>query len=347
MPSLTSEYIRDLTFSARQLVSIQRLGEARGRQDLFIKQIPGQLESLRHVAMVESSESSNRIEGVTAGPGRVAALVTKHATPRDRSEQEIAGYRDVLQLVHESHAAMPLSHNVLLQLHGMLFRYLPDQGLGGRWKTIDNEIVERDEAGRLLRVLFTPTPAAATPQAMDRLIGGFRRARENREADPLVLVPLAVLDLLSIHPFLDGNGRVARLLTLLLLYRENYRVGRYVSLERIIEESKETYYEALERSSHRWHEDRHDAHFWLTYFWGVLIRAYDEFEARIETFRGSKTEQVRDAVLRRAAPFSISEIERDCPGISRDMVRHVLRQMKAEGAIAPTGKGRGARWRRP
>jgi len=344
MPSLTAEFLNRLSFKARQLASIQRLGEARGRQDLFIRQAPQQLESLRRVAMIESSESSNRIEGVTAAPGRVAELVVKGVAPRDRSEQEIAGYRDALQLIHESHAEMPFTTNVLLQLHGIVFRYLPDGG--GRWKPTDNEIVERDGDGRVVRVRFTPTSAAATPHAMDLLGNDYRRAHDNREADPLVLVPLAVLDMLCAHPFRDGNGRIARLLTLLLLYHENYRVGRYVSLERIVEQSKQTYYEALERSSQGWHVDRHDVHPWLSYCWGVLIRAYGEFEERVETLKRSKTEQVRDAVLRRVTPFSISDIENDCPGISRDMVRHVLRQMKSEGAIAPTGKGRGAKWQR-
>jgi Fic family protein len=344
MSSLTADYLASLSFDARRLASIQRLGEARGRQDLFIRQAPGQLESLRQVAMVESSESSNRIEGVVAAQGRVAELVVHGASPRNRSEQEIAGYRDALQLIHESHAEMRFTTNVLLQLHGMLFRYLPDGG--GRWKSTDNEIVERNQDGAVVRVRFTPTTAAATPHAMDLLVSNYDRAREQREADPLVLVPLAVLDMLCVHPFRDGNGRIARLLTLLLLYKENYRVGRYVSLERIIEQSKQTYYETLEQSSQRWHDDRHDAHPWVTYFWGVLIRAYGEFEDRVETLKGSKTRQIRDAVLRRLTPFSISDLESDCPGISRDMIRHVMRQMKAEGTIAPTGKGRSAKWRR-
>jgi Fic family protein len=344
MSSLTSDYLTRLSFDARRLASIQRLGEARGRQDLFIRQAPEQLESLRQIAIIESSESSNRIEGVVAAPGRVAQLVAKQASPRDRSEQEIAGYRDALQLIHESHGEMRFTTNVLLQLHAMLFRYLPDGG--GRWKGTDNEIVERGDNGRVARVRFTPTSAAATPHAMDSLVSSYHRAREQREADPLVLVPLAVLDMLCVHPFRDGNGRIARLLTLLLLYKENYRVGRYVSLERIIEQSKQTYYETLEHSSQGWHDDRHDAHPWVTYFWGVLIRAYGEFEERIETLKGSKTQQIHEAVLRRLTPFSISDIESDCPGISRDMIRHVMRQMKTEGTIAPTGKGRSAKWRR-
>jgi Fic family protein len=158
-------------------------------------------------------------------------------------------------------------------------------------------------------------------------------------------VPLTVLDFLCVHPFTDGNGRVARLLSLLLLYHFDYQVGRYISLERIVEESRQTYYDALESSSRGWHEHRHDAHPWLEYFWGVLIRAYDEFEERVATLKGSKTDQIRAAVARRIGPFGIAEIEYDAPGVSRDMVRHVLRQMRAEGLVKVEGVGRGAKWR--
>lgn len=343
MPSLDHGYLSRLSFSSAELSSIQRLGEARGRQDLFIRQFPEQLETLRSRATVESTESSNRIEGVVAAPGRIEALVVRSAEPRDRSEQEIAGYRDALQLIHESHAAMAFTPGLVLQLHQTLYRYQP--GAGGRWKMADNEIVERDASGRVARVRFTPTSAVLTPQAMDDLASHYRTAVEQRLAEPLVGVPLAVLDFLCIHPFTDGNGRAARLLSLLLLYHFDYRVGRYISLERIVEQSRETYYEALERSSRGWHESAHDVHPWLQYFWGMLIRAYGEFEERVESLKGSKTDQVRAAVGRRLGPFAISDIEQDCPGVSRDMVRHVLRQMRSEGLIQVEGLGRGARWR--
>lgn len=346
MNSLTPQYIGRLSFSATQLATIQRLGEARGRQDLFIKQAPEQLEVLRQTAIVESSESSNRIEGVTAAPGRVEAIVLRSSEPRDRSEQEIAGYRDALQLIHESHEHIALTTNVVLQLHGMLFRYLPSDG--GRWKPADNEIIQRSPDGTS-RVRFKPTSAVETPQAMEDLVTEYRHAVDVRALEPLVLVPLAVLDFLCIHPFRDGNGRSARLLALLLLYHFQYRVGRYISLERIIEESKETYYESLEASSQGWHERRHDPHPWLNYFWATMIRAYGEFEDRVGTLisgKGSKTEQIRAAVSRRITPFSISEIEADCPGVSREMVRLVLRQMRDEGSILLQGAGRGARWQR-
>jgi Fic family protein len=344
MPSLTAEFLRSLRFSSRQLASIHRLGEARGRQQLFVQQVPQQLEALRQSAVIESTESSSRIEGVVAAPGRVAELVENGAAPRDRSEQEIAGYRDGLRLIHESHAGMAFTANVLLQLHGLLFRYLP--GEGGFWKSTDNQIIERDGRGRTIRVRFAPTPAVATSQAMGALESDYARAVHDHETDPLILVPLTVLDLLCIHPFRDGNGRVARLSTLLLLYQADYRVGRYISIERIIEQSRDTYYDALERSSQGWHDSRHDPHPWLEYFWGVLIRSYREFEARVESMKGSKTDQIRQAVERRTSLFGIADIEADCPGISRDMVRHVLRQLKAEGAISPTGVGRGAKWRK-
>lgn len=344
MPSFSAHYLAGLSFDRQELSTTRSLGESRGRQQLFVHQYPEQLEQLRTHAMVESTESSSRIEGVTADPGRVEALVVHQTTPRDRGEQEIAGYRDVLQLIHESHADMSFRPNIVLQMHAVLNRYVPDSG--GRWKPADNEIVERDATGRTVRVRFTPVPATATPGAMDRLTSDYRTALDRNLGDPLVLVPLAVLDFLCIHPFRDGNGRLARLLSQLLMYHADYRVGRYVSLERIIEESRETYYETLERSSQGWHDDTHDPHPWLQYFWGTLLRAYREFEERVETLKGSKTQQVRQAVMRRMGPFTISGLAADCPGVSRDMVRHVLRQLKGDGAVAVDGRGPGARWRR-
>jgi Fic family protein len=343
VPSLQPAYLSQLTFGAAGLAAMHRLGEARGRQDLFLRQYPEQLNTLRTHAQVESTESSNRIEGIVAAPGRVRDLVVRHIEPRDRSEQEIAGYRDALQLVHESHPDMRLAGNVVLQLHKMLYRYQP--GSGGKWKSTDNQIVERDAAGNVVRVRFTPTGAVSTPQAMADLVTHYDAAIHGRLAEPLVALPLAVLDFLCIHPFTDGNGRVARLLSLLLLYHFDYHVGRYISLERIIEESRGTYYDALERSSRGWHDHAHDAHPWLEYFWGVLIRAYGEFEERVATLKGSKTDQIRAAVARRVGAFGIADIERDAPGVSRDMVRHVLRQMREERLVKVEGTGRGAKWR--
>jgi Fic family protein len=344
--SLNPAYLAGLSFSQAQLSSIQRLGESKGRQALFVARAPEKLDRLRASAIVQSSESSNRIEGVTAPHPRIEALIKHSTEPQNRSEQEIAGYRDALQLIHESHEDMPLNLNLILQVHALLFRYLPREG--GHLKPSDNEIVERDSEGTIRRVRFRPTPAVLTRQALSDLEASYHDATARASVEPLVLVPLAVLDFLCIHPFRDGNGRVARLLTLLLLYHHGYDVGRYISLERIVEDSKESYYETLEASSRHWHEGQHDAVPWITYFWGVLIRAYDEFEQQVAVLLsgpGSKTDFVRETVLNLVSPFSIKELESACPAVSRDMIRHVLRQMKSEGRVTPEGRGRAARWR--
>ena len=342
--SLSSRYLDALRFSGEDAATLNALGESRGRQDLYRRQAPEVLDGLRTAAVVESSESSNRIEGVVAPPARIEALVLKNSIPWNRGEQEIAGYRDALNLIHESHAEMAFSVNVVLQLHSMLYRYHAAEG--GRWKAAANEIVERAGDGNVHRVRFTPPGPVETPDLMRGLAEGYRQAVE-AEREPAVLVPLAVLDFLCIHPFRDGNGRLARLLTLLLLYRHGYDVGRYISLERIVEESKETYYETLEASSRGWHEGRHDALPWMRYFWGVVLRAYGEFEERVGALtegKGSKAGMVEVAVRRRIGAFAISDIEADCPGVSRDWIRLVLRRLRDEGRIEARGRGRGAKW---
>ena len=347
MSSFSREFLHRLRFTPDQVSTLRKLGEHRGRQELHERQRPEVLESLRTVAKIESSESSNRLEGIVAPHARVHALVLESTAPVNRSEQEIAGYRDALNLIHESRERMPVSTSVILQLHSIVYRYLP--GEGGRWKMADNEIVERGADGEIVRVRFRAVPASLTPAAMDELVDGYRSAVDSADHDPLCLIPLGILDFLCVHPFADGNGRVARLLTMLLLYHFDYRVGRYISLERIFEDSKETYYETLERSSVAWHENAHDPHPWMNYFWGVLLRAYEEFEqrvGRISRGKGSKSQQVRKAILARVLPFSISELEKDCPGVSRDTIRQVLRKMRDEGTISSQGQGRGARWRR-
>ena len=344
MPSLAPEYLSRLRFDAQQIAALRALGEQRGKQQLYMAQSPEVLQSLKSVAVVESAESSNRLEGVVVAAARLKPLVLKNATPQNRSEQEVAGYRDALALIHESGHAMPVNGSVLQQLHTTLYRYMPQPG--GQWKATNNDIVERHPDGST-RIRFRPVPAHLTPQAMADWANSYAQALAQNLADPLVIVPLAVLDFLCIHAFPDGNGRVARLLTLQLLTHFDYAVGRYISLERIFEDSKDSYYATLEASSQNWHQGQHNAGPWLDYFWGTLLRAYKEFEDRVGTIergRGAKGERVRAEVLKRSLPFSISELEQACHGISRDTVRLVLREMKAEGLIAPTGKGRGAKW---
>jgi len=343
MNSLKKEYLGKLKFDTGQAATLRAIGEYKGRQELFNRQIPETLETLRTLAIIESTESSNRLEGVTAEPDRIRALVQRSATPIGRSEGEIAGYRDALALIHEASGAHAFDVNTVKLLHTMLYRYTSLRS--GEWKSGDNVIIERTPDGKI-KERFRPVNASETPEAMRLLVERYAEALRGG-GDPMVIVPLAVFDFLCIHPFMDGNGRVARLLTVLLLYHAGYQVARYISLERIIEESRETYYEVLERSSQGWHEGKHDIMPWLTYIWGVLIRAYKEFEERVGTITtswGSKSEQVGLAVKRQLKPFAISDIENECPGISREMIRHVLRQMRDKGEIRSTGIGRGAKW---
>jgi len=345
MNSISKNYLSNLTFTAEQVSVLRNLGECRGRQTLFERQRPEVLRELRTVATIESTDSSNRLEGITAPGARIKSLVLHKTAPRNRPEQEIAGYRDALELIHESRKDMPVTINVIRQLHHRVYGHLGEEG--GHWKPVDNDIVERDASGQIIRVRFHAVPAVATPHAMDSLQNRFVIAEQDRQ-EPLVLIPLFVLDFLCIHPFRDGNGRVARLITLLLMVHFDYEVGRYISLERIFEKTRESYYETLEASSRGWHEAEHDVNPWLNYFWGVLQRAYNEFEDRvgqIGTGRGSKSRQVRDAVARKLGSFAISELERDCPGVSKETIRNVLKLMRDEGLVTMRGSGRGARWR--
>ncbi len=346
MHSLSDKYLNNLSFNSEQASILRAIGEYRGKQALFFKQSPETLETLRMVAKIESSESSNRLEGIELSHKKIEELVLKDTAPISRSEQEIAGYRDALNLIHESGEHMPFTTNVVLQLHGILCRYLSNPG--GKWKSNDNKIIETHPDGTK-RVRFVPTKAFFTPTAMDQLTNEYLNAVEQQKLDAIILIPLAILDFLCIHPFTDGNGRMSRLLTLMLLYQFDYQVGHYISLERIFEDSKESYYETLEASSKDWHEEKHDVNPWLNYFWGTILRAYREFEERVgivSTNKGSKTELIRNTISRRIEPFSIGVIESDCPGISREMIRIVLRQMRDEGTIKAIGKGRGALWQK-
>ena len=344
MHSLSPAYLEALRFSASELKSIQALAEYRGRQELFARQSPQVLESLRQVAMIESDESSNRLEGITAPRERILALIQENTAPQNRSEQEIAGYRDALNLIHGNHADLPVSVDTVRRFHELMMQYTTEPG--GRWKTRDNVIIERHEDGSR-RVRFRPTSATETPQAMAKLVNRYDDAVRLDGREPLVLIPLVVLDFLCVHPFDDGNGRASRLLTLLLLYRHGYEVGRYISLDRIFEQTKQSYYDTLERCSQGWHNEAHDSLPWVNYFWGVMLAAYKDYEQRVgalRTGRGAKGDQVRQAVERKLGPFRAADIEAECPGVSHEWVRRVLREMRDEGRIEFRGKGPGARW---
>lgn len=343
MKSFEKKYLENLKFPAGILSNLRAIGEYKGKEELYTKQSPDALEKLLESAIIQSAESSNRIEGVTASHNRVKMIIKANAIPRNRSEQEIAGYRDILNLIHQSHKDIPITENVILQFHSMLYRYTTIKS--GFWKKIDNEIVDiRRNGTKILR--FRPVSAQETYLYMKKLISSYNNYFEKEIYDPFILIPLFIFDFLCIHPFADGNGRIGRLLTLLLLYQAGYKVGKYISLERIIEDSKDSYYDALLLSSEGWHEGKHNIFSWLEYFYGILIAAYKEFETRVGVFKGkgSKTEQIKAQIEKFITPFSISDIEKSCPNITRDMIRKVLRELRNANKIKSTGIGRNAKW---
>jgi len=343
MNSLQPKFMDDPKLFVKHSTTLRVIGEFKGRQDILLGVETEALQTLRKLAIIESTESSNRLEGIVTTHERIKDIVLKSSAPRNRSEQEIAGYRDALHNIHENWLTMDINTHIIKELHNTIYRFLPLEG--GEWKKTDNVILEKYTDGSM-RVRFRPVSVEKTPAAMENLILAYQDAI-NSGMEPLLVIPLSILDFLCIHPFSDGNGRVARLLTLLLLYKAGYQVGKFISLERIFESSKESYYEILEASSIGWHDGNHNIIPWTTYFWGVMIAAYKEFEDRVGSIKrtyGSKTEMIQQAVERKISPFSISEIEDECPGISRVMIKTVLRRMRDEGKIRSIGVGRGAKW---
>jgi Fic family protein len=327
------------------LQSVRLVGEYRGKEALFKQQSPQVLQALRDSALIQSTESSNRIEGVVAPPQRIRDLVARRTQPANRSEQEIAGYRDALNTIHTNFADMQLTSNLVLQLHRDLFQFVP--GGGGKWKATDNAITETRPDGTTV-VRFTPLAAHLTPDAMAQLHDAYREALDAHTVEPLLLISAYVLDFLCVHPFTDGNGRMARLLSLLLLYQAGYEVGRYVSLEGAIEQTKEGYYDSLYASSHDWHEARHSLMPWWEYFVGVmLVKAYRDFEDRVgvtSARRGAKRDMIRDAVRRLPARFRYADLERAVPAVSRPTIARALRELRVDGAIRCVKPGRDATW---
>lgn len=274
MMSFRSSYLSQLTLPLGSVWLMTDVAEAKGHSDLQLDKPPEILTSLRETALVQSVESSNRIEGVTVAPDRLRPLVLENAQPRDRSEEEIRGYRRALELIHAEAGELAITPELLQRLHGTIQE---GSGDAGQWKQVDNEIIElREGAPPLVR--FRPVKVAETPAAVEELCLLYRHALNQSLAPPLVAIAALVFDFLCIHPFRDGNGRVSRLLTLLALYQHGYEVGRYISLERLVEESRGEYYDVLHRSSEGWHEGRHDLLPWLNFFLAVLKRAYRELE---------------------------------------------------------------------
>jgi Fic family protein len=326
---------------------LSEIDVARGRQEAFRRQHPAELESLVRAALIESVEASNAIEEIRAPRRRLEALVAGATMPRNRSEAEIAGYRAVLGTIHSSALDIPFTPSVVRQLHRDLYQFAATPG--GDWKTSDNLVTETRSDGSVA-VRFEPIGAFETPAAIGELHDRFNRAWGEHEHHRLLLTGAYALDFLVVHPFTDGNGRMSRLLSLLLLYRGGYEVGRFVSLEKLVEQSKETYYEALAGSTAGWHEGEHDLRPWLSYLLGVITAAYREFEPRAEAIaggRGAKAALVRTFVRSSISDrFTFSDVKRAAPGVSDEYIRQVLRELRDEGVIEGTGAGRGAGWRR-
>ena len=287
------------------------------------------------------------IEGIEAPAERIKKIVEQKTTPKNRSEQEIAGYRDALATIHANYPNMPFTPGLVLQLHRDLYQFVAQQG--GRWKMTDNEISETRADGTKVN-RFRPIPAHQTPEAMDRLHTLFKEQWDREEIDPLLLIPAYVLDFLCIHPFTDGNGRMARLLTLLLLYQAGFEVGRYISLEHLIENQREGYYDALYKSSQGWHDGEHSLLPWWEYFLGVMLQdAYHEFERRtgeLTTAHGAKRERIIDVISRFSDKFQVADIERACPGVSRPTINRALRDLRQAGKISCLKGGRDAVWQK-
>ncbi|MGO9586110.1 MAG: Fic family protein [Limisphaerales bacterium] len=344
MNSFRNHRLRDFAVPMSTAWLLNDIAEAKGKQELFTRQSPQMLKTLREMALIQSTESSNRIEGVTVAAARLRPLVLGNTKPRDRSEQEVQGYRLALNEIHTRHERLPITPDTLKRLHALC---QGASGDAGRFKRIDNEVVElRPGAAPVIR--FKCVSAKQTPAAVDELCLLYRHALDQDNIPPLIAIAALVLDFLCIHPFRDGNGRVSRLLTLLALYQHGYEVGRYISLERLVEESKEDYYEVLNRSSQHWHEGRHELTPWMNLLLAVIRRGYAEFEQRagnVKSKRGAKAELVITAIRRQPGDFQLSEIERVCPGVGREWIRFLLSDLKTSGEVSCRGKGPAARWR--
>ena len=325
-------------------MAAQRRRESRGKTELFTRQSPQALKALRDTAVIQSTESSIALRGVTVAPARLYPLVLGQAKPRDRSELEIQDYRRALNEIHADYAALSIAPDTLQRLHALC---QSAGGDAGQFKRVDNDIVEF-LPGQAPVVRFRCVKASETPAAVEELCWHYHHALNQENVPPLIAIATLVLDFLCIYPFRDGNGRVSRLLTLLALYQHGYEVGRYVSLERLIEESREDYYECLRLSSQGWHDGQHDLTPWFNFLFAIIRRAYVELAERagqIRAPRGAKSERVLAAIRAQPGDFRLRDLERACPGVGREWIRTLLAGLRKSGDVACSGRGPGARWR--
>ncbi len=319
---------------------VAQIHEFKGKQELYLRQKPAVLDKLTRTAKIQSTEASNKIEGIVTTSTRIQQLCAKKTTPRNRDEEEIMGYRDVLNTIHESYEYIPIRASYILQLHRDLYRY-SEKSIGGRFKSTQNFITETDADGKQ-RVRFMPAAPYETPDAIDTICESFNNVIDSCVVDPLVLIPTFIIDFLCIHPFNDGNGRMSRLLTTLLLYRCGYIVGRYISIESKIEKTKSKYYDVLEQSDREWHEGKNDATPFIKYILGIVLSAYRDFESRINLMdeKLPAIELVKKAVNEKIGKFTKREIMEIVPSIEKASVENALKKLIEEGVVERHGNGK-------
>ena len=331
---------KDYKWDSEILGYIAAIYKEAGKQELFLKQRPEELEKLVEIAKIQSTEASNAIEGIVTTNTRIRQLALEKTTPRNRDEQEIAGYRDALGIIHENFDAIPLSQNYILQLHKILYSHLNNPA-AGKTKTVQNYISATYTDGHT-EVLFTPLSPFETPKALDKICEEYNYAIGNMKLEPLLAIPIFIHDFLCIHPFSDGNGRMSRLLTTLLLYRSGFYVGKYISLEALIARDKELYYDALRDSQQGWHEGNDDPLPFIKYMLGIIIAAYRDFEDRfavVETKRPA-LEMVRLATQNKIGRFTKQDIKEFCPSLSISSIEGSLRKLVESGELKREGKGK-------
>ena len=344
MKSFQGKRFNHLSLPTGSAWLMTEIARSQGRQDLYAKQAPQVLEALREMALIQSAESSNRIEGITVEASRLEPLVLGDSRPRDRSEEEVQNYRKALNLIHANHAKLAVSSDLIKKLHGII---LEGAGHAGRWKQKEVDIIET-LPGQAPFIRLRTVSANDTPKAIEELCLLYHHALNQENVPPLLAAAAFILDFLCIHPFVDGNGRLSRLLTHLMLYHQDIGAGRYVSIERLIEESGQEYYEALKQSSKEWHSGKHDLIPWLNYFLTIIRRTYREFEQRAEkiaTKKGAKTGLLLEAIDSFHGEFTVRELQRAAPGASIDLIRRVLHNERRAGHLTCSGRGPGAKWK--
>lgn len=332
--------IREQKWDSEILGLIAAIYKEAGKQEMYLKQRPEELEKLVEIAKVQSTEASNAIEGIVTTSTRIRQLVEEKTAPRNRDEQEIAGYRDALNIIHENFDAIPITRNYILQLHKVLYSHM-NNPMAGQTKSVQNYISATYPDGHT-ETLFTPLAPFETPEALDRICDGYNRVIGNMEAEPLIVIPIFIHDFLCIHPFNDGNGRMSRLLTTLLLYRNGFYVGKYISLEAKIAKNKDLYYAALRQAQEGWHEGTEDAVPFIKYLLGIILSAYRDFEDRFSLVEQKKPalETVRQATLNKIGRFSKQDIRELCPALSVSSIEGALRKLVASGELKREGNGK-------